>query len=180
MQVHYPYLIIYMQNYLKFDNYALALGIVLLVASLGSVIAGRWMDRVGRIPFFIGSAVVLTVGMLLMYVVREFWAVVAAGIVMMAGYLVLTAVGNAMVRDATPKDKAGMFQGIRMIFYVLIPMVTGPYIGSAVIANSGQTYNDLGVVKQVPTPAIFLTAAICMLALVIPLYFIIRRNKNGK
>lgn len=179
MQVHYPYLIIYMQNYLQFENYALALGIVLLVASAGSVVAGRLMERVGRIPFFIGSAIVLTAGMLLMYGMRDFWPVVIAGIVMMAGYLALTAVGNAMVRDATPKDKAGMFQGIRMIFYVLIPMVTGPYIGAAVIANSGQTYTELGMVKQVPTPAIFLAAAICMLSLAVPLFFIIRRNKRN-
>ena len=179
MQVHYPYLIIYMQNYLKFDNYALALGIVLIVASIASIFAGRLMEKVGRLPFFIGAAGVLTVGLLLMYVMKDFWLVVIAGSVRMSGYLALTAVGNAIVRDATPKDKAGMFQGIRMIFYVLIPMVTGPYIGAAVIANSGQTYTELGVVKQVPTPAIFLTAAICMLALAVPLFFMIRRNKRN-
>ena len=179
MQVHYPYLIIYMQNYLQFDNYALALGVVLIVASIASVLAGRLIEKVGRLPFFIGSSIVLTVGLVLMYGMRDFWPVVIAGIVMMSGYLALTAVGNAIVRDATPKDKAGMFQGIRMIFYVLIPMVTGPYIGAAVIANSGQTYTELGVVKQVPTPAIFLTAAICMLALTVPLFFMIRRNKRN-
>ncbi len=180
MQVHYPYLIIYMQSYLKFDNYALALGIVLITASLISVLAGRWMEKVGRMPFFIGSAIVLAVGLLLMYVMRDFWLVVIAGIVMMSGYLAVTAAGNAIVRDATPKGKAGMFQGIRMIFYVLIPMVTGPYIGAAVIRGSGQTYTELGVVKQVPTPEIFLAAAICMLLLAVPVFFILRRNKHGK
>jgi hypothetical protein len=35
------------------------------------------------------------------------------------------------------------------------------------------------VIKQVPTPAIFLTAAICMLALAVPLFFMIRRNKRN-
>ena len=180
MQVHYPYLIIYMQNYLGFDNYALALGIVLIVASLGSIVAGRLMDKAGRLPFLIGSAAVLTLGMILMYMTREFWTVVVSGIVMMAGYLALTAVGNAMVRDATPKGKAGMFQGIRMIFYVLIPMVTGPYIGAAVIRGSGQTYTELGVVKQVPTPAIFLTAALLMGLLIVPIFFMLRREKRGK
>ncbi len=178
MQVHYPYLIIYMQKYLNFDNYALALGIVLIIASLISVLAGRFMEKVGRMPFFIGAAAVLTLGLLLMYVTRAFWAVVAAGIVMMSGYLAVTAAGNAIVRDATPTGKAGMFQGIRMIFYVLIPMVTGPYIGAAVIAGSGQTYTELGVVKQVPTPSIFLTAAACMLVLIVPVFFILRRNNR--
>ena len=131
-------------------------------------------------PFLIGSAAVLTLGMILLYMTREFWTVVVSGIVMMAGYLALTAVGNAMVRDATPKGKAGMFQGIRMIFYVLIPMVTGPYIGAAVIRGSGQTYTELGVVKQVPTPAIFLTAALLMGLLIVPIFFMLRREKRGK
>ena len=35
-------------------------------------------------------------------------------------------------------------------------MVTGPYIGAAVIRGTGMTYEDLGTVKQVPTAEIFL------------------------
>ena len=44
VQVFFPYLIIYIQNYLKLENYAIILGIVLLVASLLSVLGGRFMD----------------------------------------------------------------------------------------------------------------------------------------
>ena len=48
VQVFFPYLIIYMQNYLHFDGYALVLGIVLIFASVVSVLSGRVIDRLVR------------------------------------------------------------------------------------------------------------------------------------
>ena len=48
---------------------------------------------------------------------------------------------NSTVRDYTPEDKTGLFQGIRMIFFVLIPMIVGPSIGDRVCkAYAGGTY----------------------------------------
>ena len=51
VQVFFPYLIVYFQHYLKMDNYALVLGVVLLFASLVSVLAGRFLDRYGKLNF---------------------------------------------------------------------------------------------------------------------------------
>ncbi len=45
VQVFFPYLIIYIQNYLKIDNYAVVLGVVLLTASGVSVASGKAIDR---------------------------------------------------------------------------------------------------------------------------------------
>ena len=89
--------------------------------------------------------------------------VMVAGTVMMSGYMMLTAALSANIRDWTPEDQAGHFQGIRMIFAVLLPMVIGPAIGAAVIRGSDSTYVDLGQVKTVPTPGIFLAAALVLL-----------------
>lgn len=44
MQVFYPYLIIYIQNYLGFDNYVILLGIVLIVSSILCVLLGKIVD----------------------------------------------------------------------------------------------------------------------------------------
>lgn len=49
MQVFYPYLIIYIQNYLGFDNYALLLGAVLIISSVFCVFLGKVVDKKGRI-----------------------------------------------------------------------------------------------------------------------------------
>ena len=66
------------------------------------------------------------------------------------------------------------------IFQVLLPMVTGPYIGVAVIKNTGMTYEDLGTVKQVPTAEIFLAAAVVLLLLVGPVALLKRREKTER
>ena len=97
------------------------------------------------------------------------------GTVMMSGYMMVTAALGANIRDWTPADKVGHFQGIRMIFAVLLPMVIGPFIGSAVIRNSPETYVELGEVKSVPTPGVFLAAAVVLLLILPPVLALRRR-----
>ncbi len=169
VQVFFPYLIIYIQNYLKIESYAIVLGIVLIAASAVSVSFGRVIDKVGKLRFAMPAVAVMTVGLAGMFFVRGFWGVIAAGIVMMSGYMLVTAVLSGTIRDYTPEGKAGLFQGIRMIFQVLLPMLIGPFIGAAIIKNSGETYVELGVTKQVPTPNVFLAAAAVLLFVIIPI-----------
>ena len=90
--------------------------------------------------------------------------------------MVTSACCQGLIRDYTPVGMAGRFQGIRILFQVLLPMVTGPYIGVAVIGNTGVTYEELGSVKQVPTAQIFLAAAVVLLLLAIPIHLLRRRE----
>lgn len=180
VQVFMPYFIIYMQNYLGFDNYAIVLGIVLIAASVASVVAGRFIDKVGKLRFLLPAAAVMFAGLIALYFTRTFVPVILAGVVMMSGYMILTAALSAMIRDCTPVDKAGHFQGIRMVFAVLLPMVIGPAIGSLVIKNSNSTYVDLGVVKHVPTPSIFLASGIVLLLILVPIFFLRKRTRREK
>ncbi len=179
VQIFFPYLIIYIQYYLKFENFAIILGIVLLVASVVSVVFGRVIDKVGTLKFTIPACIVMLAGLVAMFFVTSFWTVIAAGIVMMSGYMLVTAAVNATVRDYTPSDSVGHFQGVRMIFGVMLPMIIGPYIGSAVIKNNPMTYtDDMNQVNTVPTPYIFLAAAVALLPIIIPV--IILKVKSGK
>ena len=176
VQVFFPYLIIYLQNYLKIDSYALALGIVLIFASLVSVLSGRLIDRVGKLRFVLPAAGVMFAGLIAMYFARGMAAVTAAGCVMMSGYMLVTAALSGSIRDWTPEGKVGHFQGIRMIFGVLLPMILGPALGAAVIRGSDSTYVELGVVKTVPTPGIYLAAAAVLLLLLVPVLALRRRE----
>ena len=178
VQVFFPYLIVYFQHYLKMDNYAIVLGVVLLFASLISVLAGRFLDKYGKLNFVLPAAGVMIGGLLGLYFVRSMAGVMVAGAIMMSGYMLVTAALSALIRDYTPKDKAGHFQGVRMVFAVCLPMIVGPFIGSAVIRKSGAVYEDLGVVKSVPTPAIFLAAAVCVLLLILPVLRLYRRKRT--
>ncbi len=178
VQVFFPFLIIYMQHYLKIDAYAIVLGIVLIIASVVSVIGGNFIDRIGKLRFVLPAMAAMFVGLVGMFLVRTAVTVILAGSVMMSGYMLVIASLSATVRDYTPPDKVGHFQGIRMIFAVLLPMVIGPFIGTAVIKNSGSTYMELGVVKNVPTPFIFLAAAAVLLLVIIPIILLKRRARN--
>lgn len=167
-QVFFPYLIIYIQRYLQIDGYAIILGSVLTLAAVISVVGGRVVDRIGKTRAILPAVGFMIVGLAGMFVVRDMLSVIAFGTIMMGGFMLSTASLSASVRDATPADRVGMVQGLRMIFIVLIPMVIGPFIGSAVIIGANETYVDLGIVKQVPTPWIFPAAAVVALFVVIP------------
>ena len=178
IQVFFPYLIIYIQNYLKIDNYAIILGIVLIVASVVSVVSGRYIDKIGKMNCIFPSVAVFTAGLLAMFAARGNVFVIIAGCVMMSGYMVVNTILSATVRDLTPTDKVGLFQGIRMIFAVLIPMITGPFIGASVIKNSAYTYVEFGISKNVPTPNIFIAAAAVALVSMIPIGILKKQNKG--
>lgn len=178
MQVFYPYLIIYVQQYLGFDNYAIILGILLIAASVISVIGGRAIDKIGKLKCAIPSIIIMAIGLLLLYKARSFTAVILTGIVMMGGYLLTTSTLSALLRDLTPKGNEGGIQGIRMIALVLIPMVAGPNIGSMVIKGSQSTYVELGVEKTMPTPTLFIVAAFIALISLIPVIYLKKKEKT--
>ena len=177
-QIFMPYLLIYIQKSLNIQDYALLLGVVLISASAISVICGRFIDKIGKLKFIFLAVTMELVGLLCMYLALDTAFVAVAGILMVGGNMLVLATINALVRDGTPQDKVGHFQGIRMLFAVLLPMVTGPYIGAAVIRGSGRTYEDLGVLKQVPTADIFLAAAFVLLLVLVPVFALRRRQKR--
>lgn len=174
-QVYMPYLIIYIQNTLGYKDYTLILATVLLGAAAVSIAAGRLIDRLGKLALYPAALLMGIAGLVAMYLARGQAAVIAAGLLMMAGSLVLTAIAAGLVKDAIPAGMAGRFQGIRMIFMVLLPMVIGPFIGSALIKQSGDVYEELGVVKQLPTAAIFLGGAAVLLVSFLPWLWLRRR-----
>ena len=65
-----------------------------------------------------------------------------------------------------------------MIFGVMLPMIIGPFIGSAVIKNSARTYVELGEVKSVPTPGIFLAAAVVLLLVLLPVLALKKQSQK--
>lgn len=177
-QIYMPYFIIYMQRYLGIDSYAILLGVVLLLASVVSVLIGRMIKPHNKNQFFIPAMSTMVVGLVMLFLTRNVILVGISGFIMMSGNLVLSAIFNVKVRDYTPLDKVGHFQGMRMIFYVMIPMIIGPFIGARVITNSNMFYNDLGTLKPVPTPEIFIASAIAVLFILIPIFIAFKNEKK--
>ena len=88
---------------------------------------------------------------------------------------------NSTVRDYTPEDKTGLFQGIRMIFFVLIPMLVGPAIGDGVCkVVSGATFVENGIEKYEPCAEMFLAAGIVAILSFIPIIILRKKGIDKK
>jgi MFS family permease len=178
-QIFMPYLLIYIERYLKVESYALLLGVALLSASVISVLGGRIIDRVGKLRFILPATAIYAAGLLLMFWARGVGPAMIAGITVMSGFMLLAATTAGLVRDYTPRDRTGAVQGVRIVFMSLLPSLVGPFVGAAVIIDADEFYLDLGVLKQVPTPGIFLAAAITLVLIVIPVLALRRIERNN-
>ena len=186
LQVFMPYFILYVQDILLITGtaFTISLGIVLLGASAITVIFGLFMDRIGKNRIMIPGLVVGAIGGAIIFFVptgESFTqpGLIIGGIILMTGYLVSTAVLGAKVRDYTPVKEVGLFQGVRMIFVVLIPMIIGPLIGDGLCKSMGDAYvNDLGATVYPPNKWLFLVTGIVFLCAVVPVILMIRKEKK--
>ena len=186
LQVFMPYFILYVQDILLITGtaFTISLGIVLLGASAITVVFGLFMDRIGKNRIMIPGLVVGAIGGAIIFFVpvgESFTqpGLIIGGIILMTGYLVSTAVLGAKVRDYTPVKEVGLFQGVRMIFVVLIPMIIGPLIGDGLCKSMGDAYvNDLGATVYPPNKWLFLVTGIVFLCAVVPVILMIRKEKK--
>ena len=182
IQVFMPYFMVYIQESLGIidDQFTITLGIVLVVACIITVVFGLFMDKIGKNRIIIPALAVGALGGLLMFFAKNQIMVIIAGIILMVGYLVGTAVLGAKIRDYTPEKEVGLFQGVRMVFVVMLPMVTGPYIGLGLSNINAQTYiNDFNQVTILPNSYIFLGAAAILLFALVPVIIYIKMEKKN-
>ena len=173
--IYMTYLIIYVEYFLGIKDYVLMLGAILILSAVFSVLFGFLRGKISLKILLPAALAVYTLGGLMMFFARNIWFVSVSGIIMMTGYLWEMALLSACMRDNTPADKIGHFQGIRMVFSVLIPMCVGPFIGAYVSSTSNGVYVDptTGAEQPVPTNYIFLAAVIVNLLIVIPMVFML-------
>lgn len=190
VQVFFPYILIYLEHQLGFSfdllaslkvwHFAVA-GIAVAGVVAGLIFLGRLIDRVGKKVVSIISLALFVAGLFLLGKADSLGTFVAFALPMFAGYGLLGIVFNAGIRDNTPAGKVGLFQGVRMIFFVLIPMFVGPKIGDFAIRMSDSTYiNEYGVAQTVPTSAMFTAAAVVGVFTVIPVVVLLVKGMDEK
>lgn len=192
VQIFMPYIFIYLQHYLGFDFAKLQITPAIALLAVGGLIGfvcvivllGKLIDKRGKDTFIYPSVIIFMLGLLCVYFAKSLLVFALCAAVMLIGYGMLMIILNASVRDLTPSDKVGQFQGIRMIFFVLIPMVLGPAIGNATIELFAKNYslgtmiNEFGETTLVPIPTVFLASAIVSLLIFIPIAVMKKRQKN--
>lgn len=179
IQVFMPYLILYFTNTLQLENYVLIFAPAIILAAAFTVFYGKLIDKYGFIKTSIISLSIYLVGLILLGLLTNIVFVFIGTLFMMMGYLSLGACFNASIRDYTPEDKVGLFQGIRIFVSVLIPMLVGPWIGSILSGNTSEGF--LGVAGDAYTPSSLIFIAGCVIGLLtFGVIYLVSLKKKGE
>ena len=88
-----------------------------------------------------------------------------------AGYVLMVQSSTMWVKELYPEESRGQFEGMRVLFFTLIPMMIGTVIGNAIIKNgAGTIVNEYGITENIPTEDIYTWGARLVVLTLIPLY----------
>lgn len=195
-QIFMPYLIIFMTTYLHFEviEYSIVFGGAIILGAIVNFFLTRLSDKKDKVKLMYIAAGIMAAGLLFMYlssfITEKLTLLVLFGIsgfVMIVGYIFVSALCGAVVRDHTPVGAVGKMQGVRMVASVLIPMLLGPAIGNAINRARGVKLPNLDsadvmTTEYIPASEIFLVGALATLLIfaVLPLVQRSLRKKTTK
>ncbi|MBQ7058068.1 MAG: MFS transporter [Firmicutes bacterium] len=161
------------------DSFVIPMAVIIVGAAVFTAVMGILFDKFGRKHFYYPLLIIMILGIL------SFWALqftdgavktvvlYLGGVLMMGGILSLTGAFTSSFQDYLPEGTEGRFQGIRMCFMVLIPMIIGPIIslmiGLDAMGMNGENF--------VPPYAMFLAAAIVALLAALPIWLVRKDSK---
>ena len=188
-QVFYPYLLTYVQYVVLPDNGGvenilkapvIITAVVVVVVLLACIVTLLKLSTKKRGLCLVIGVIVLTIGFLLLSTSTSIYVILVSIVPVVLGNALVNILFGATIKDFIPEGKSGLFQGVRMIFAVLLPMVIGPFIGDAACQYAARTIiNEVNAEVIVPAKNMFLWAGIvCVLAL-IPLYFLVKKGVNA-
>ncbi len=182
IQIFMPYLILYYSVSLKLDNYVFIMAPAILLAAIFTALYGPVFDKKGFKTAVLPVMILLMAGFMVLFLFKNTALVFVGSLLMMCGYLGGNAVFGALIRQQTPENKAGMFQGLRICFQVLLPGIIGPAIGAAVLKNAEQILNSDGTYSFVPNENIFLAALVAgavTLVCLVPTFRLMKKGANA-
>lgn len=184
-QTFFSYIINFVQNTLGVVDYFIPLAVIILGAAAITGLTGFLSDKFGRKHMIYPMLVVAIIGTLLMYLLKfmgslnemnyTLWLSIVCiiGIFMLGSLLGLSGILMSSFQDYIPKGYEGRFQGVRMCFSVLIPMLIGPLV-TLILGLSNADTGDAGFK---PPYSMFLAASIIAVLALIPAFFV-RKDAN--
>ncbi|MBR2953308.1 MAG: MFS transporter [Clostridia bacterium] len=185
-QVFYPYLLTYVQYVIIPDNGGtenilkpgvIITAVVVVAILLACIVALLKFSTKKRGFCLVVGVVVMSLGFFILSTSTSIYVIILSLLPVVLGNALVNILFGAAVKDFIPEGKAGMFQGIRMIFAVLLPMVIGPVIGDMACQRAAQTIiNEANAEVIVPAKDMFLWAGVVCIFALIPLYFLIKKG----
>jgi MFS family permease len=174
MQVSFPYLIVYLENYVGITKteFSIVGGAVMLGSAAVAIPFGILADRWNKRAMITVAIIASSAGGILLSLARTLPLLALTGLLWQAFAVAAGIASVAWLKDLLPVQNRGKFLGIRMIFWIAIPMVVGPWIGSMLIQNYGIPTVLNGEAGFIPVPIIFQVGSVIALFALIPLLFI--------
>lgn len=189
---------IYLQNTLEADKhipvlgYLLPWGLSMGLAFVAGIIAGVLLDKTkkNKTVLIIPGIAASCLGSLMMYftspdfiqnnVVAVLSCYCVGSFIQSMGSSIIGVVCLSSVRNLTPPDKTGRFQGIRMVFVVMMPMVVGSIVSGAVSSSDRfiAGVDEFGNATYTCPPIMFLLAAIVVLLAIVPTIFLLKAKSE--
>ena len=189
-QVFYPYLLTYVQYVIIPDNGGVSnilkpsviiTALIVAIITLTCIVVLLKLSTEKKGFCLVTGVVVLTAGFFLLSTSTSIYVILISIVPVVLGNALVNILFGAAVKDFIPEGKAGLFQGIRMIFAVMLPMIIGPVIGDAACQHAAQTIiNEVGAEVIVPAKDMFLWAGVVCIFALVPLYFLIKRGIDIK
>ncbi|MDE5985573.1 MAG: MFS transporter [Eubacterium sp.] len=182
-QIFVNYLFNLIEGTLGITDYIIPVAIIMVVAAGLSVLVSSLMDKYGKKHFYFPTIIAGVLGSLIIWSTKFLIGknektliavLIVGGILAIGVSLVMAGLFTASYRDYIPQGKEGLFQGCRMVMYVLVPMIVGPLIAQTIISLANKGVADADIVYPME---LFLGAAIVMLFAFIPAAVV--RNKQA-
>lgn len=165
---HLTNFLVYTQGY-STGNAGLVLGLPLIAALPITFLCSKYLDS-GRFYKVMYASVFLTIAGLCICWREQTWVTCLGIFLFGTGYMCIYQALMVMLKNSMPEDMHGQSEGIRQIFYVVIPMCIGTPIGSYLIKHFGNPMsNEYGVAGFSANRITFLAAAIWMPLTLIPI-----------
>ena len=179
--VYFAYMGNYIIYYLGYsaDQMGIIEAVPLMLAMLTAVPIGILINKNKHPYLALASVVVNIIGLLILYPITEadvnpdsiFDLRIWLGIfVVGVGYVGILQTTKVWTKQLYPKDAKGQFEGIWILFFVLIPMIGGSLIGQKVVSSSNASFMDevSGQWQYIPNGNIFIVGAAVVLLSAIP------------
>ncbi len=182
-QIYVNYLFNIVEGTMGIKNYIIPIGVIMLLSAVISVIASAAMDKFGKKHFYYPTIIAGVIGCIIVWASKFYIGkndktliiiLILGGTLIIGVSLVMAGLFTASYRDYIPNGKEGLFQGCRMVMYVLVPMIIGPLVAQFIIniANRGVT-NESDIVYPME---LFIGSAAIMLFCFIPAT-VVRNNQ---
>lgn len=153
------------------DGFVIPMAVIIVGSAIVTGVLGFLSDTFGRRSLYIPLLLMTILGILSMYALQfldgslKMPVLYIGGVLMMGGILSLTGAFTSNFQDRIPEGTEGRFQGVRMCFMVLIPMIIGPIISLILGLDAmGQNGADF-----VPPYSLFLAAAVIAIFAIFPI-----------